>query len=430
MTVMNLLYGIDSEPQNPQQGALPIQLRGAHRAKLRDGMITFFVGQIMEMPLEKRKPFILGSSILPDLKEIFVKRLEEVAARCEDIKMKLSACLKAEETIELLQEIMCLNVQKSIDLGPDSQREQNSRPVDVTQYLGIMQDNTRDNRLFEMLKDWFDCTISTRQGFDDYIQNRDSVVRVKIYLKLCEDITARFSESIRDNKVLRSISIMHDKILAEEAVTLFAALKMNTSLTYLSVTVCPIGDQGATALADVLSVHPSLASLRFWSNYVGPKGAQAIANVLQTNTVLRELRLRYNSIQDLGAQSFREALKMNVTLTVLDFSCIGLTDSGAIALAEGLCENRTLTELVLSHNRIQDLGAVQLAEALKKNRSLTSLNLWSNKIADKGADTFIEVLTINDVLTCLILNYNSFGEEVRSQLKDMKDQFPSKQIDF
>ena len=219
------------------------------------------------------------------------------------------------------------------------------------------------------------------------------------------------AEALKVNSTLTELSLDDNGIGDEGATGLAEALKVNSTLTELSLDDNGIGDEGATGLAEALKVNSTLTALSLDANCIGDQGATGLAEALKVNSTLTELSLDANGIGDQGATGLAEALKVNSTLTELSLDANGIGDQGATGLAEALKANSTLTELNLKRNDIGAQGATGLAEALKANSRLTELNLKRNDIGAQGATGLAEALKVNSTLTELSLDENGIGDE-------------------
>ena len=210
---------------------------------------------------------------------------------------------------------------------------------------------------------------------------------------------------------LQGLNLEEETIVETNVGLLAEALKVNSTLTVLTLRYNNIRDQGATGLAEVLRVNSTLTVLNLEFNGIGDQDATGLAEALKVNSTLTVLNLRYNDIHDQGATGLAEALKVNSTLTVLNLEGNGIGGQGAIGLAEALKVNSTLTVLNLRNNNIRNQGSTGLAEALKVNSTLTELNLRYNSILDQGATGLAEALKVNSTLIVLNLAYNSIGDQ-------------------
>ena len=97
-------------------------------------------------------------------------------------------------------------------------------------------------------------------------------------------------------------------------------LRVNATLTTLTLGCTAILAPGAKVLAESLCVNKTLTSLDLAFNRVGKEGAAQLAACLRVNTTLRSLNLHYNGIGDAGAKRLAQCLRFNTTLTSLDLS--------------------------------------------------------------------------------------------------------------
>ena len=192
--------------------------------------------------------------------------------------------------------------------------------------------------------------------------------------------------------------------------SLSLALKANSSLTNLDLTLNSIGDTGAEFLSQALRVNSSLTYLDLTENSIGDTGAESLSQALTVNSSLTNLDLTGNSIGDTGVESLSQALTVNSSLTNLNLCFNGIGDTSVKSLSQALKVNSTLTNLNLSNNNIGAPGAESLSQALTVNSSLTKLKLWNNRIGDPGAKSLSQVLTVNSSLTNLDLSRNSIGD--------------------
>ena len=222
--------------------------------------------------------------------------------------------------------------------------------------------------------------------------------------------------ALRVNTSVTFLTLFRNCIDAEGANSLSQALRVNTSLTSLDLSNNSIGDEGADSLSQALGVNTSLTSLDLSKNSVCNEGATSLSQALRVNTSLTSLNFSKNSIGDEGANSLSQAVGVNSSLTSLNFSRNSISDKGANSLSEALRVNTSLASLDLSKNSIGDEGANSLSEALRVNTSLASLDLSKNSIGDEGANSLSEALRVNTSLASLDLSKNSIGDEGANSL--------------
>ena len=224
------------------------------------------------------------------------------------------------------------------------------------------------------------------------------------------------SQALRVNTSLTSLNLSNNSISAEGANSLSQALRVNTSLTSLNLSQNSIGDEGDNFLSQALRVNTSLTSLDLSLNSISAEGANSLSQALRVNTSLTSLNLYQNSIGDEGANFLSQALRVNTSVTSVSLSSNSIGAEGANSLSQALRVNTSLTSLNLSLNSIRAEGANSLSQALRVNTSLTSLNLYQNSIGDEGANFLSQALRVNTSVTSVSLSSNSIGAEGANSL--------------
>ena len=182
------------------------------------------------------------------------------------------------------------------------------------------------------------------------------------------------------------------------------------TLEHIELTICYIRPVGAQHLAQALCVNTSVKTLDLSLNPLCDEGAKALAEMLggngaessgTVNTTLEHVNLSRCDIGRLGTQHLAQALCVNTSVKTLDLSLNPLCDEGAKALAEMLggngtessgTVNTTLERVDLSDCRIGPVGAQHLAQALCVNTSVKTLDLSHNPLDDETAKALAEML--------------------------------------
>ncbi|KJE90509.1 hypothetical protein CAOG_01819 [Capsaspora owczarzaki ATCC 30864] len=185
-----------------------------------------------------------------------------------------------------------------------------------------------------------------------------------------------------------------NQVGVDGALAIAEAIKVNTSLTELSLVKIDLGDAGARAIAEAIRVNRTLTELNLSRNQIGPVGAQSLAAALKVNKKVEVLFLAANQFGDAGLQEIAEMLFVNKTLEMIYLHENQIGDAGAPAVAEALEVNKTLKELKLSENHIGDAGAQAFGEALKVNSTVT-IDLSNNCIGKAGARAMADARKVN-----------------------------------
>jgi hypothetical protein len=181
---------------------------------------------------------------------------------------------------------------------------------------------------------------------------------------------------------------MSDITFADGAIgELAAGLKQNSSLCFLRVQSCDLGDAELAELVDAVGSHSSLKALRLWGNAGQEHALVALGKVLSSRSCQLEI-LDFSSqgIDDDGGFSghlgiLAQGLRWNESLSRLDLSNNGLLDKDVDHLGQIILATCQLETLDLSHNEITHSGFVSLTKNIPK--SLKSFDFSGNKFEEE-----------------------------------------------
>jgi Ran GTPase-activating protein (RanGAP) involved in mRNA processing and transport len=149
--------------------------------------------------------------------------------------------------------------------------------------------------------------------------------------------------------------------------------------------------EGITAIADALRVNGSLTKLSLADNFWGEEGTKAICEALEQNTTLKELDisghpLRSNMGGSASAKHVAKMVLVNGGLTALDLSFNNLKDEGVGAICEAIQSNKKtkLASLNMGQNSIGPVGAKSVAAMLAVTCTLIECNLSNNDMGEEG----------------------------------------------
>ncbi|MFL6719043.1 MAG: hypothetical protein ACJ8G3_22065 [Burkholderiaceae bacterium] len=171
-----------------------------------------------------------------------------------------------------------------------------------------------------------------------------------------------FAEVLANNRVLTLIDISGNKIGSKGIADLSTALRGNTTLKSLGVTV--VGVKNLKTLLNIFDKNKTLTILDLYGSHFEREGIHLLAEFLKGNRTLGALRLDCCRIKSGKPQHEFYPL---------------LTDGDAILFADALVQNRNLALLSLAHSSsFSYFGAVALGNAICDNHSLTKLNFKFN----------------------------------------------------
>lgn len=210
---------------------------------------------------------------------------------------------------------------------------------------------------------------------------------------------AKLAEVLPTSK-LRLLKLRDNKVGADGATQLAAALAAGCSLTELNLASADIGDNGAVALAVALERNTTLTALNLWHNSIGANGGQRLGQALERNASLLSLTLRDNDVGDVGAVALAAALHKTPPLARLDLWATGIGSSGARSLANALQGNYALVELSIAGN--PSVGP-EIAGCVAQNAVLHTLDLAATTMGDEGISVLVDAFQTNAGLTSLDL---------------------------
>jgi len=225
----------------------------------------------------------------------------------------------------------------------------------------------------------------------------DSLTTARLKYKSFPRIVARVNENDKNVKGILSVETHFGW---EAAQIIAGALTCNTYVTYLRLGN-NIGDGGAEALARMLEHNTTLKVLDLSGNSsITARGVTFLANALKKNTTLTTLILSMTNVKQKACSALSSMLGVNKTLTTLDVSCNNIGDRGVKALLEFIRKsNHSLTTLSIANNRITPKGANVLAETVRDNTTLTSIDISNNNFEVLRNITLMNALESNYSLT-------------------------------
>lgn len=140
----------------------------------------------------------------------------------------------------------------------------------------------------------------------------------------------------------------------------------NKNLKSLNIEKIGVGDNGVFALCDMLRVNTSLTYLSVVNNCISDLGCIALANMLFANSILTSLDVGLNSIGSIGLLVIAEGIRVNKGLTNLDLGGCSVNENNDnfIVFIDALCANRTLQMIRFRSHDMYVESAVVLAEIL------------------------------------------------------------------
>lgn len=246
-----------------------------------------------------------------------------------------------------------------------------------------------------------------------------------------------FSQCMKENQVLRELSLNFCSLGDSEVFKLYEGLWLNRGLTILLLRHNKILDNGAIYLANSLRVNRSLRELDLSENEIKVKitqnkGGLALASGLTANASLETLNLRGNNLRNPVAELFIEVTRKNASLTSVNLHLNSIDQRLIIEIQDNLSNNQKLKtrslvpilktqieQLQLDPDHIEALQCKIQRIKEEKNRMAKRIGLKSLKFADvksaeekKTAGIYRKRRESREHLLLLCNTYNSLQTEL------------------
>jgi len=178
-------------------------------------------------------------------------------------------------------------------------------------------------------------------------------------------------------------------------------------------------------IADIIKLNiPSLTHLKLICCALYNNSIKNIANALKNNTTVMYLDISLNPFNDEGSQYIAEMLKNNSHLKHLILYQNTDVGNGWVDLADALKRNQTLEKLDLSSNYVE---LIPLLQALQTNVSLTHLELSGININIKYSEVqhILSLLAHNTTLLSIDLP-NYLQKRVKEMFFEVHPQIAAK----
>ncbi|KAK3271920.1 hypothetical protein CYMTET_19753 [Cymbomonas tetramitiformis] len=194
----------------------------------------------------------------------------------------------------------------------------------------------------------------------------------------------------------------------------------------------PEKPEGLRRLARALRVNSTVTRLSLKRNLLGVEAARALAETFAAARTLRDVDMRHNAVGVDGARRVAEAMAMRPaqwrqyngvplgelmagTMQQLDLSDASIGLDGGLVLANWLSHNDSLTALELSGNELgghsSKVVTTAISDMLQLNQGLRSLTLRRNALKSYDAQALAKGLARNTRLTTLDLQNNAIGAD-------------------
>ena len=157
-------------------------------------------------------------------------------------------------------------------------------------------------------------------------------------------------------------------------------LKVNKGLKWLSLSVNEITDVGFNLVMDSLTKNSTLKTLMLNYNKISFKESKSMIQFLKLNKSLTSLSIsEHGGVNIQSINEFIENLTFNNSITELDLSSLSLDDSSSKILSNTLLENKCIQKIDVSQNKITNVGFKLIYNSLQFNKIIKSIDLSFNR---------------------------------------------------
>lgn len=152
------------------------------------------------------------------------------------------------------------------------------------------------------------------------------------------------------------------------------AMWVNSNIICLDLSSNQLDDHAGKYVARILNRNNIIKKMELDNNHFGPDTCQAFGESLRINTSLTYLSLDSNPLMRKGTSAakfgeFAEALGVNTTVTSVNLFRTGLTPEGGRALSAAIANNKKLLFCDVAHNNVDMVDMKSIAMSLDRNLS-------------------------------------------------------------
>lgn len=243
-------------------------------------------------------------------------------------------------------------------------------------------------------------------------------------------VAQALSAFLKVNDTLTSLTLNNNKMNGDGVIDIVEGLKQNNTLKILDIGTNNIGDNGIVALSEALNgtniTQLIIDNCKLDSNEKGQNyGIETLSKILKTNTKLEMLSISNNNIGCYNILNLLSSLENHLKLYSLDISNTNMTkkckdENLPIAIGEAISQIKNLNIINMADNNIGNNGISKIFSSLLTNSNNISHMIISNnnlgnfkdyEYNDKYSGILLDTIIANCVFNTLMIDKNPFTED-------------------
>lgn len=204
---------------------------------------------------------------------------------------------------------------------------------------------------------------------------------------LCQEQNRKLLQALQQQQYHGFLNISDYHLSAQERLGVFTALKSNKSVKGLSI-----------------------------SSALTARELIAVIEMLKVNTTLSAITLQGQTLSLDNAVMLAQAISCHPSLYEVNLDNNGLTDKVFAAIFPGLASSARLQSLSLANNQLTRLSEQLLIKTLETNESLLTLNLSFNQLGNRLGSALLKLLARNNTLIQIGLQNTAISDQIIAQI--------------
>lgn len=254
-------------------------------------------------------------------------------------------------------------------------------------------------------------------------KNPSNLTELAIWEEMGGEGVSALADALKafDYKFLKEIHLWGAKVEDEGMRALSNYLIVNSSVTCLDLTNCAIGPLGCEFIGNIFGAlsRNMILKLKVDYNDIGDKGLEMLAAGLRINSTLTSLSLAFCNIgQDAARYLMEIVINQKGQLKELNLQGNHLRNYGVSILFRGLTVNNTIENLDLTDNQFGEEESVlqSFKNLILKSKTIKNIDFTYNGFYEEGGQKMLDFFTE--------LNQNELAEAISLVTLKLPEKIP------